>query len=346
MVWRQRFIFTPTFITFSSQRFKKTNHRRKVVVLTNDTLVESPFVDHYVKQQIEVLENYFHNFSFPFRVIKTVPEAKNTFWVNLIGKGYPAPTRHFRWCTDRMKIRPTTAFIKQITANTGYSTLLTGVRRSESSERAKVAKKFDKFGRLIPHQTLENCFVFRPILEWSTDDVWEYLASNKPHWGGTYDNLIELYRDAIGGECPVVIDPDAAPSCGSSSIRFGCWTCTVVQKDKSFRGSIENKDKSFEPMADFRDWLKSVSADKTRRMNMRRTGHPGLGPMNFQLREEILEKVLSIQEKVGLPLISEEEISEIERIWRVDEKMFDAYFRFAENRKNEETTNEDNKITC
>ena len=214
------------------------------------------------------------------------------------------------------------------------------MRRHESSMRARVAKKFDNYGRFIPHQTLKNCLVFRPILEWSTEDVWEFLATNAPPWGGTYDDLIELYRDAVGGDCPVVIDPDAAPACGSSSIRFGCWTCTVVKKDKSFRGSIENKNSTFVPMADFRDWLQSASADKTRRMGIRRNGQPGLGPMNFKLREEILEKVLGIEEKVSLPLISDDEKLEIERIWRVDRAMFAAYFRFAKNQMNKETNDE------
>ena len=177
-------------------------------------------------------------------------------------------------------------------------------------------------------------------MEWSTDEVCEFLADATPPRGGSYCELIELYCDAVGGDCPVVIDPDAAPACGSSSIRFGCWTCTVVKKNESFRGSIENTNLQFEPMADFLDWLKTVSADKTRRMNMRRNGYPGLGPMNFDLRQEILEKVLCIQDEVSLPLISDQEIEEIKRIWRVDEEMFAAYFRFAEKREQEETKDE------
>ncbi|MCB1193045.1 MAG: hypothetical protein H7A23_12965 [Leptospiraceae bacterium] len=31
-------------------------------------------------------------------------------------------------------------------------------------------------------------------------------------------------------ECPLVID-DTTPSCGNS--RLGCWTCTVIDQDKS-----------------------------------------------------------------------------------------------------------------
>jgi hypothetical protein len=31
---------------------------------------------------------------------------KNSFWVNIIGRGNPPPNRTFRWRTERMKIDP------------------------------------------------------------------------------------------------------------------------------------------------------------------------------------------------------------------------------------------------
>jgi hypothetical protein len=49
--------------------------------------------------------------------------------------------------------------------------------------------------------------------------------------------VLELYRQASGGECPVVFDLNT-PSCGGS--RFGCWTCTVIKEDKFMRGFIDS----------------------------------------------------------------------------------------------------------
>lgn len=320
---------------------RQLNHfDRSIYIMSNDTLVESPFVNAYLEGQIQKIEQFINSTSIPIEFKLTKPIINDSFWVNVIGRGYPAPTRHFRWCTDRLKIRPSTRFIKEITEEHGQSILLLGVRRDESSERAKQAKKYDQYGYVSPNKSLKNSFVFRPIVEWSTDDVWSFLSEHESPWGEPYDELINLYRDAVGGECPVVLDPDAAPSCGNSSIRFGCWTCTVVQKDKSFRGAIENSGINFTPMADFRDWLKEVSADKSRRMGIRRNGEDGLGPMNFDLREEVLRKVFVVQEEVGLPLISDEEISEIEKIWRTDKAMFAGYFRFRELRKEREANND------
>lgn len=80
----------------SLKKLGNRKRQRPITVLTNDTLVESPFVDAYIMKQIEVLKSYFTKYKLPIDVVKTTPDPKNTFWVNLIGRGYPAPTRHFR----------------------------------------------------------------------------------------------------------------------------------------------------------------------------------------------------------------------------------------------------------
>ncbi len=291
---------------------------RPVYVVSNDTLVESPIVQTYVDSLLDFLADCLPDLSIPISVVKTTPETSQTFWVNLIGRGYPSPTRLFRWCTDRMKIRPTMTFILDKVAQNGEVILLLGVRRSESSARAASAKKYDNGGRLNPHNDIAGCMVFRPILEMTTEDVWEFLMSTPAPWGGTHDALVQLYRDAVGGECPVVIDPDAQPSCGSSSIRFGCWTCTVVEKDKSFRNHLEKGFEALEPMAEFRDWLKGFCYTPENRMTERRNGNPGTGPLTFSARQRVLDELLRLQKQVGRSLISHDEIAQINQIWDKD----------------------------
>lgn len=296
----------------------RSERKRPVHVVANDTLVESPLVQTYVDSTLDFLGNALRDLELPITVTKTTPRSDQTFWVNLIGRGYPSPTRLFRWCTDRMKIRPTTDFIKAEVAHNGEVILLLGVRRSESAARAASAKRYDNGGRLNPHNDIPGCLIFRPILELETEDVWEYLMLNPAPWGGDHRALVKLYRDAMGGECPIVIDPDAQPSCGSSSIRFGCWTCTVVEKDKSFRNHI---DKGFEhliPMAEFRDWLKVFCYEQENRMRERRNGQVGLGPLTFEARAHVLERLLQLQDQVQTPLISDNEVEIIRGIWNQD----------------------------
>lgn len=295
-----------------------SQRNRRVHVVANDTLVESPIMSHYVEQILKRLQGSLAQLQLPFIVQKTYPAPDCTFWVNLIGRGYPAPTRMFRWCTDRMKIKPTTNYIREQVSEKGEVLLLLGVRRTESSARAKTAKRYDNGERLNRHNDITGCWVFRPILEVFTEEVWEYLMHSDPPWGGNHRDLFMLYKNATGGDCPVVLDPDTAPSCGSSSIRFGCWTCTVVEKDKSFRNSMEQGFEYLEPMADFRDWLREYCYCPDNRMPWRRNGQIGLGPLTFESRKHVLKCLMDLQDKVGERLISASEVQHIERIWKED----------------------------
>ena len=92
--------------------------------------------------------------------------------------------------------------------------------------------------RLSPNANLPNSLVYTPIEDWSNDDVWLYLMQVKNPWGHDNKTLLGMYQGASeGGECPLVIDT-STPSCGSS--RFGCWVCTVVEKDRSMEAMIKN----------------------------------------------------------------------------------------------------------
>lgn len=304
----------------------RSQRKREVHIVSNDTLVESPLVIKHIVDSLEQIREAAETLRLPVRTEITRPALSQTFWVNLIGRGYPSPNRTFRWCTDRMKILPTSAYIKARTDEAERVILLLGVRRSESATRAASVKRYDNGERLNRHNDLAGCLVFRPIVELSTDDVWEYLGENDAPWGGDHRKLIKLYRDAGGGECPVVTQKSDAPSCGSSSSRFGCWTCTVVDKDRSLEGFVESGFHEFGALLDFRDWLVSIRNDPTKRQARRRNGAITItntgtyvpGPFTMAARQEILTRLLNMQTGLEVDLISEEEVEEIKRIWSDD----------------------------
>lgn len=246
--------------------------RREVHIVSNDTLVESPLVISHIAQLQREMQRAAEAWDLPVKLVTTRPDGDETFWVNLIGRGYPPPNRNFRWCTDRMKIQPTTRYIREQAAASGEAILLIGVRRAESATRASTVARYDNGARLHPHNDLQGCMVFRPILELTTDEVWEYLAFSPPPWGGTHGPLFKLYLDAGAAECPTVMSQDDSASCGTSSSRFGCWTCTVVEKDKSLSGFVEAGFAEFTPLVEFRDWLASIRDVPERRMARRRNG--------------------------------------------------------------------------
>ncbi|MCZ8171533.1 MAG: DNA phosphorothioation system sulfurtransferase DndC [Brevundimonas sp.] len=302
------------------------DRRRPVHIVSNDTLVESPLVVAHIAAVQAEMEAAARAWRLPIFVVTTRPDPDATFWVNLIGRGYPSPNRSFRWCTDRMKIQPTSRYIREQVAASGEVILLLGVRRDESATRAGSIARYDNGTRLNDHNDLKGCKVFRPIVDLIVDDVWEFLGTVSPPWGGTHRALIQLYRDAGGGECPVVTSQDDAPSCGTTSSRFGCWTCTVVEKDRSLLGFVDAGFAEFAPLIGFRDWLASIRNDPNRRMARRRDGRflvtkEGVfvpGPFTFETRREILERVLALQAGAGQTLINEDEVARIRRIWADD----------------------------
>lgn len=304
----------------------RSERRRPVHIVSNDTLVESPLVMAHIATVQQEMREAASAFDLPITIVTTRPDPDATFWVNLVGRGYPSPNRTFRWCTDRMKIQPTSRYIRDQADRAGQAILLLGVRRDESATRAGTVARYDNGQRLNRHNDLTGCLVFRPIVDVGIDEIWEFLGARRPPWGGSHDALITLYRNALGGECPVVTQKSDAPSCGTSSSRFGCWTCTVVEKDHSLEGFVEAGFAQFAPLLDFRDWLVSIRNDPERRMARRRDGRVTItaagtfvpGPFTLATRAEILERLLALQLEVKRPLISDSEVARIRELWAED----------------------------
>jgi DNA sulfur modification protein DndC len=303
----------------------RSSRSRQVHIVSNDTLVESPLVVSHLEKTVAELRDAATAFDLPIKVEITRPALDHTFWVSLIGRGYPSPNRSFRWCTDRMKIQPTSRYIRDQADAAGQVILLLGVRRDESATRAGSVARYDNGERLNRHNDLTNCMVFRPIVDVTTEQVWEFLGDNAPPWGGSHGDLIKLYRNASGGECPVVTQKTDAPACGTTSSRFGCWTCTVVEKDRSLEGFVTAGFKEFKPLLDFRDKLVEYRKDDRRRMARRRNGKITViggvhvpGPFTMDTRRELLNELLSLQARVERELISADEIARIKEIWAED----------------------------
>jgi len=129
---------------------------KEIHVICNDTLVENPEINKYVNKQLRLIRTagktnlYKHNPRL-FRVVKSTPKLEDTFWVNLIGKGYPSPNRWFRWCTERLKINPTSNYILKIKKNNNKVIIVLGTRKAESENRASSMKKNDRAENLTEH---------------------------------------------------------------------------------------------------------------------------------------------------------------------------------------------------
>lgn len=289
---------------------------KPVFVLSSDTQVEAPNVAAYVSSALDCIRQSAQDQGLPIVTTLVHPSPEESFWGKLIGKGYPPPSRWFRWCTSNMKIRPSRREIDKITRDYGSVILLLGTRITESAQRGRTmqAREINSRG-LNPHHEIPNSLVATPIADWTTDDVWEYLSTNACPWGGDHSFMFSLYRQASGGECPVIFDLNT-PSCGGS--RFGCWTCTVVKEDKSLQGFIRSGEEHLQPLVDFRNWLIELRDKPGYRSDVKRNGNSGPGPFLPTARQEILDCLLALEKKVGLPLVSESELVYIQHEWSRD----------------------------
>ena len=315
-------VFEALMTTAPSQR------TRPVHVVSNDTMVESPLVMAHLDEVTSLLAEAGLGLDLPINVARTKPDPDKTFWVLLIGKGYPSPNSSMRWCTDRLKIQPTSTYIKQNVSQHGAAIVVLGVRRAESIARMNTINKYENVRgtQLTEHTSIPGALIYRPIVDLTTDEVWEILGSYQAPWGGTHQKLFQLYRDAEGGECPVVLSKEEAPGCGTKNSRFGCWTCTVVEKDKSLQGFIDSGKHAYKPLVAFRDWLVDIRNDPARRSAIRRNGRLTFdlsgkhipGPFTINARREILDKLISVQKEFGQTLITTDEINLIYKIWAAD----------------------------
>ncbi len=303
---------------------KEIRHTRDVWVVCNDTLVENPRIVDFIERTLKKIQQAAVDQDMPIRVTQTTPSLEDTFWVNLIGKGYPAPGSVFRWCTERLKINPTSKFILEKINKHGEAILLLGTRSDESAKRAASINSYERKGKRLRRHVLPNAWVFAAIKDVKTNELWQYLMQAKAAWGGTHKELVALYKNANSGDCPLVIDK-TTPSCGNS--RFGCWVCTVVKKDKSMEGLIENGEEWMLPLVEFRDWLSHTKEHpEIFRQKERRNGtikENAHGPYYSQYRAEMLERVLKAQKEIqesqgDITLINPQELVAIQIIWYRD----------------------------
>ena len=316
--------------------------KKPLHIMNTDTLVESPVVAKWVEKSLSSMRTVAAQKGLPFIPERLTPDYNNTFWVNLIGRGYPFPRRKYRWCTDRLKIQPVNNFIKDKISEHGEIILVLGTRKQESARRARTMTNLEKKRvreLLSPNPTLANELVFSPLESWSNDDVWVFLMQYKNPWGYSNMDLMTLYKGATAdNECPLMVDKDL-PSCGKS--RFGCWVCTMVEKDKSMEAMISNDDEKewMLPLLDFRNKFGDEATDRDKRsfrkMNGTLQGSYGRlfhGPYKKEVREEWLGELLRIQKEIqengpedfqNLELIRIEELRAIRRIWVFDKHEFD-----------------------
>jgi len=309
---------------------KEGQELKQTYVVSSDTTVEMPIIASYLENILESIDIFSQKEDLNISVNLIKPKIEESFFALMIGKGYPAPNKWFRWCTDRLKIRPATYFLESLVKQKQSILMLLGVRLDESVSRANSINSRElNFQGLSMHDQIPNAYVLSPIKDWTTLEVWKYLNSNSAPWG-SHENMMKLYskgatmpdgtvRDG-DADCNIALNPEA-PSCGKT--RFGCWTCTVIDKDRSMQGMVQNGEEWMKPLWEYREMLLDYRDREDKRNSRRRNSQLGLGAFNIDVRKELLEKLFIIENSEDfiqreVELISNEEVEIIQKYWNID----------------------------
>ena len=303
--------------------------KKKVYIVSSDTGVENPIVRDYMHEMSKQINQKGKDLKIEAHII--YPPIEKSFWSCLIGLGYPSPEPPgFRWCTDKLKIKPINEFTLRTIQENGEVVMLLGVRKAESQYRARGIEKREVEGKLlVKHSDIENAYVYNPLTEIPNEYVWEYLLKDdgRTPWGSDNHYLFQLYQgESLGEEESSLEQIDKNKIAVTGNSRFGCWVCTMVVEDKSLKAFIEKGHSELVPLREFRNWLVSIRNNPEFRDTKRRNGSVyvksdgelGLGSFSLKGRILILKKLLELEKETGLEIISEEELKYIDSCWEKD----------------------------
>lgn len=292
---------------------RRANLRQEhIAVIYCDTGVENPELDFFAKNTLRRLSQELPR-EFPNAKVEILKApVSERFFVRVIGRGYAPPSNRFRWCTKGLRILPVQRYLKEEGSD---AVVVLGLRFGESSQRDRSLQSGAGSDQIWQKQREGAARdLLLPIIDFPLEQVW--IAAQALEFPRAIDSLglEELYRGA-SEECPLVRSP-LSPPCASG--RFGCWTCTVVRKDRSTENMIRQGKTWLSPYLEFRNWLQQFREEKELRWPTRRNGAGGPGPFTLKGRRLILRRLQLLEAEVERELLSDEEIRWIWHLWELD----------------------------
>lgn len=253
----------------------------------SDTLMEIPQMSFVAYSFLDALQN-----KYPADVKVVYPELDDSYWVRMIGRGYPPPGPRFRWCTPKIKIKPS----RKLHEDSGL--FITGLRIGESQQRDLRLKSSCLNGGANECGSdvwvnQKGIDVAAPIIHWSSEEVWYFLMIPSKKIIPEVQYVVDLY--------------------GNTAMRFGCWMCTVVMKDKTMLALAKSGDEKVKKLLEFREWVVAESREPSNRY-FRKDGRKGRLKRDF--RKLMLKRLINLQTELNLRLISQSEIDAIIKLLR------------------------------
>lgn len=285
---------------------KKRKNDKKIHIVYCDTGVEFPIMRDYTIGVLNNLDKIARIYNLPIEILIAKPRIEDSFFVNVIGKGYVPPSFMFRWCTNRLRTRP----LQDVTKDK-ENIILLGTRFDESTERNRTLKSNQVDSYIFRQRSYPNSTIFSPIIDYNVEEVWKSIETLNIDAIIDVEKLKFLYkgfsesneqnREILGG-------------------RYGCWVCTVVRRDKAGENLVKKGYAEINHLLSFRQLLLDLRNDPSKRYPNRKTGEKGKGPFSLDTRKMILERLILTEKQSGYKLIDEEEICFIKHLWENEDK--------------------------
>ncbi len=275
-----------------------------------DTRMELPPLQ---QAAVRILDD-LRNRGFDARTV--MPKLDDRFYVYMLGRGVPAPSNTFRWCTPRLKIEPMHAALSDVRIQAGDKLLmLTGVRLGESAVRdQRIAISCSKdsgecgqgwFQVATPEALADT---LAPLLHWRLCHVYDWLYFENDRHGLDTTGIADVY--------------------GDDDVRTGCVACNLASRDNALERVLRQaKWQHLQPLMELRGLYAELKMAKNRKRKaeaeLRKDGEYGknaqrLGPLTMPARAYGLERVLDIQARASVDLINAEEEARIRELWALD----------------------------
>lgn len=277
-------------------------------VVHANTLMEMPFLDVHVKAIQYLCEEAGVTFKF-----MTAP-LKDRFLLNVIGRGVAIPNRNFRWCTDRLKIRPMEKGMRK------GSVIVNGERLGESIKRdiklKEVCGSPNKDCGVSEQSKIAE--VFRPLLNWQACQVWDFI--------GLMD--MENVLPDIFSPLSVIYSINQAEN---GSLRTGCIGCPLIKKDKSLNAFVL-QNPLFAPLGEIKKIYERLVLPENRLVrSTTRSDKPQPGCIKLSSRKLAWLDLLAIEERLNNNGVEFQLVEPLERAAIVEALLTEVYPRGYSN---------------
>lgn len=280
-----------------------------------DTTVEYPEMQAIARDLTDVLS------SCGWECAIVVPLTHEKLYNRILGIGnipiHPGVTR-MRWCTRSTKVDP----MERWCSTNSSGLVLTGLRLGESTMRDGKIKRFGcaaggECGIPDPSER-----TYSPLLHWSTCHVIDWLS------GLVVCEVRDLMKDVIAVTkrlvqiYDVAVDHDVFEWADPvvTAARFGCIGCPAIQSEAQAPRSSIRRHGAGSPLNElYRVWFEARRPQNRCYRPGKPQGGPsklgGYGPIRLEVRKRLFARVVDIQRRAGIALVTPEDEAFIRQCW-------------------------------